>query len=501
MKVNLHLTEGPEAGKTFEISGADTFLVGRTRKAHLRFDLQADRLISRTHFLLVVRPPRVIVTDLDSKNGTYVNDEKIKQVFVSEGDVIRVGKTRIRVEIIEEAQPENTVYRCAVCGRESGLAEGEQAPPKGGKYVCPLCLAAESKKVQPAPEAAEPARPRWRCVSCEKDLSGRANADGLAEELGGSLYVCRECEGLLTKSTIDGRYLGDYQLLSEIGRGAMGVVYKAVHVETRRICAVKMILPDLSMSEHATLLFEREVEVQSKVIHPNLVRVLSRGRSAVNPYFVTEYLSGGDIKNLVSWVYQGPLEPELACRITIQILTGLEVLHKSGFIHRDLKPSNFLLDRPHTDRRFRVKIADYGLAKSYENAGHSMFDYTREGIAAGSYIFIPPEQITNYKYVKPPVDIYAVGVSLYYMLTGKFSVNFDKDESGKGRHPLEVILEDQPVPILNRKPGLPKFLAAVVDKAVVKEVDRRFQTAHQFRDALVKVAVREGWRPSAGAAR
>ncbi|MEW5723470.1 MAG: protein kinase [Thermodesulfobacteriota bacterium] len=497
MRVTLQVTEGPEAGKTFEFHEADTFLVGRTRKAHLRFDLKADRLISRTHFLMDIRPPRCIVMDLHSKNGTYVNDQQVTQAVLKDGDVIRVGKTRILVSISGEEGRRLAPVICAQCGLDVTSEAGNLPPEelKDKPYKCKKCRGeTASRESLYSTDKGSPAVHRTQvCLNCEADLSSRANRDGMAWALEGSLYLCEKCEDLLRKSTPSAEGVVDYMLLSEIGRGAMGVVYKAVHKATRRVCAIKMILPDLGLSEHATKMFEREIEVQSKVVHPNLVRVLDRGRSGANPYFVTEYLAGGDVKNLVSWVYQGPLEPELACGITVQILLGLQALHSHGFIHRDLKPSNFLLDRPHTDDNFLVKIADYGLAKSYENAGNSMFDYTREGIAAGSYIFIPPEQITNYKFVKPPVDVYAVGVSLYFMLTGRFSVDFEGVDGGK-RHPLEVILEDPPIPLLERRPHLSKTLAAVVDKAVVKEVSHRFQSADEFRSALLEASAREGWR-------
>ena len=133
---------------------------------------------------------------------------------------------------------------------------------------------------------------------------------------------------------------------------------------------------------------------------PNLVRVLGQGREKGAPFFVTEFLAGGDVKNLVVWERREPLEPALALSITVQILRGLQALHDHGFIHRDLKPSNFLLDRPADQPGLKVKIADYGLAKSFETAGNSIFEYTKDGVVAGSYVYIPPEQITNYKFVQ-----------------------------------------------------------------------------------------------------
>ena len=514
MKVTLRLIEGPEAGKVFEFDEADSFLVGRTRKAHLRLDAKADRRISRNHFILDIRPPRCIVTDLDSRNGTYVNGKRIKQTDLADGDEIRVGKTKIII-CMDRMRMRGF---CSVCGKEVTddtdykLLTDEVRP----FYICAECKKEEERRKlmersqAPTVLIDEPAleiilekaqAPRFTCVECGRDLTDQAGVDGLATELTSASYLCDKCASQKREAGLDSIGGGDYLLLSEIGRGGMGIVYQAVHQTTGRVCAIKMIRPELVRDEHACRLFEREIEVQSKVHHPNLVRVLDQGRNGLIPFFVTEYLAGGDIKNLVVWEFQGPVEPRVATRITIQILQGLQALHDRGYIHRDLKPSNFLLDRSHREENFLVKIADYGLAKSFENAGNSVFDYTQEGVTAGSYVFIPPEQITNYKFVKPPVDVYAAGVSLYYMLTGHYSVDFpteatsstDTPETARSRHPLEIILEDPPVPLLTRQPELPPTLATVVDKAVIKDVGRRYQSAEEFRQGLEAAAAREGW--------
>lgn len=500
MKVALKLIAGPEAGKIFQFNEPDTFLVGRTKKAHLQFDLKADRLISRTHFLLVIRPPRCIITDLGSKNGTYLNGETVKQTEVNDGDEIRVGKTRIKVEIDWDWQEKQ------LSGAEPAVddVEEQQPPiePAAVEVAPPVCESeVEEKKEQLAETGTAETPYRFNCMMCGQDLTDSADSDGLALALSNSFYLCDSCTVKSKRPSSIPEHICGYKIISEIGKGGMGLVYKAVQEETRRICAVKMILPEMIRSEYASKVFEREIEIQSKVLHPNLVRVLDQGRHNNVPFFVTEFLPGGDVKNLVVWECQGPVEPSLACNISIQILAGLQALHDNGFIHRDLKPSNCLLDRKHDEDGLVVKIADYGLAKSFEDAGNSIFEYTKEGIAAGSYVFIPPEQITNYKFVKPPVDVYAVGASLYYMLTAKYSVDFPnqsaQDEqapsAGKSRHPLQIVLEDPPVPILERKPDIPESLASVVDKAVTKEVELRFQSAREFRKELESVAVKEGW--------
>ena len=501
MKVTLRLIKGPEAGKTFELDGADSFLVGRSKQAHLRLDKRADRLISRTHMLLEVRPPRCFVTDLDSKNGTFVNSKKVKRMDLKNGDLIRVGKTVIQITVAEDKRSTPKFLTCTICGVKATVDASSEKSAEG--FICQDCLKKEADRrsqrttmqVRPSPSSTYGSTGiinRITCINCDADITGQANIDRLTPDLVGAVYLCKKCAAKTRKKGLAIERVGDYIMLDVVGQGGMGVVYKAFHLNTGRLCAVKMILPELALNEYAAKVFEREIETQSEVVHPNLLRVLEQGIHNGAPYFVTEFMAGGDVQDLMAWEFSGPMNPVLACRIIIQILSGLQSLHDRGLIHRDLKPSNFLLDRSYKKKNFVSKIADYGLAKSFENAGNSLFDFTKEGLTAGSYKFIPPEQITNYKFVRPPVDIFAVGASLYFMLSGKYPFSFPTEAErekavGKQRHPIEIILEDQPTPVKERNQKVPQKLALIVDKAVAKDYKKRWDSAGEFRAALISL--------------
>ena len=341
------------------------------------------------------------------------------------------------------------------------------------------------------------------CMNCGADLTEKANSDGLAATFDNALYLCINCAVSLQEKDTGYNWIEDYLVLGVIGKGGMGLVYKAVHQPTRRIYAIKMILPDLVWNEHASKLFEREMRMQAQISHKNLVRFMGHGKVENVPFFVTEYLHGGDVKQLVTDTFYGPLPPALALKIAMQILSGLLALHGRGMIHRDIKPSNCLLDRSYKDKKFLVKIADHGLVKSYENAGNSIYPYTKTGEILGSFAFIPPEQITNYRFCKPPGDVYSAGATLYYMLTEKYTADFppfllgapdpDADTGLRNKHPVEIILEAPQVPLLNRRPDLPKKLGDIVDKAVNKNLDQRYQTAGEFLRDLKKLVNEEGW--------
>lgn len=469
MKLRLEVVDGPEAGRSFDLDGPASFLVGRSPQAHLRLDPVADRYVSRTHFLVELRPPRCLVTDLDSANGTFVNEEPVAQRELCDGDVIRAGRTRIWVRLegvppVAERQPLHAV----VTGEDGLVDSGVMRQPAGGPFAC---------------------------CGCGRDLGIHAVSDGRAAELPDAVYICRACATAQQLPALAGRRLGELSLLQPLGRGGMGVVYKAVHDTTRRICAVKHLHPSAATDERARRTFEREIDVQSAVLHPNLVRVLGRGEAGGCFFVVVEFMAGGDLGRVVGRVVKGPLPVVLSCRIGLQVLAGLEALHEAGFVHRDLKPANFMLSRRWDDPDTLAKITDYGLAKSYEDAGRSIFDYTHSGEAGGSLLFMPPEQILNFRFVTPAADVYAVGVSLYFLLTGKHSVELSLPAGpapGRRPNPIEAILEQPPVPVRQRAPGLAAGIAAVVDRAVQKDLGARFTTARAMRDALAEAAVREG---------
>ena len=257
----------------------------------------------------------------------------------------------------------------------------------------------------------------------------------------------------------------------EVGRGGFGAVYRARRTDGS-VVAVKVMLSRVDADDEAIAKFKREVAITAGLVHPQIVRVLENGTSGAVFYFIMEFCDGGSVSDLMC-KNKGRLSLAQAKPIILSALEALAFAHDKGFVHRDLKPQNILLSRG------EVRLSDFGLAKSFQQAGLSGMSMT--GGYAGTPIFMPREQITNFKYVKPVSDVWSMGATIYNMLTGTFPYPFSKD-----RDPIDVILNDDIVPIGQRDKTIPKNLCAVLDKALEKKARDRYQTATEMLAAMKK---------------
>jgi serine/threonine-protein kinase len=480
MPATIEVETGPQKGRIFNFERADRFLVGRSADAHLRLP-EDDLFVSRNHLLIEVSPPNCYLIDLDSTNGTYLNKERVRQASLKDGDEIRLGHTILRVRLpagvgMGAKQPANAGGDRNRRGPNAGRRPAKIRPPVVAR------LASPPKQIS-------------RCRECGLPLTELANKDGKAAELADVLtYLCSECAEKWQRK-VEIREVGGYRLLETLGRGGMGVVYKAWSPLTCRLVALKTLLAtNGSGSSHQ--LFQREMSVMQELRHANIVRLLDQGIHEGKLYFVSELLEGGDLNLLMTNAYRSSVSTWLAWSIIHDALKGLQHAHEMGFVHRDIKPQNILLTRlpkPGETKAPTAKLSDFGLAKSFVEAGASCL--TRKGEVAGTLLFMAPEQILNYRFVKPPADIYSMGVSLYYLLTGQFPFDLpsplERVKMGlrgkKPRNEMVIILEDEPIPVRERNSRIDPSLASIVDKAILKREQERTQSAEEMKRALAGV--------------
>ncbi len=379
MRVTLTVLAGPNVGHVIDCDGHDGFVVGRSKRTAARLP-HKDGFLSRYHFLLEVNPPLCRVVDLESRNGTFVNGEKVATADLHDGDILKAGHTAFRVRVERPATPE----------------------------------------------------------ADDRDRTSVHSPPGLTADIPG------------------------YRPVREVGRGGMGVVYEAVREADGLTVALKTIRPAADPTRAAVERFLRESAILRQLDHPNIVRYLDGGEADGTLWFAMEFVPGVDAGR---WVKRHDPMP-IADAVANAVLRGLEYAHSLGFVHRDVKPSNVLLE-PQLDGSFGVKLADFGLARAYDDS--RMSGLTLTGDIGGTPAFMAPEQILDFRNVGPPADIYGSAATLYYLLTGAFI--FDLPDGAVAAYAM--ILEDEPVPIRERRPDVPQELAGTIVAGLTKDPARR----------------------------
>ncbi len=443
MQVTLSVISGPYTGQAFTFDRPDRFLVGRSEPAHFRLlpETDKDRRVSRVHFLIEVNPPLCRLFDLNSRNGTHVNGERVRRCDLEDGDEIRAGQTVLRVTIQETPTAEAAI------------------PPKEPTYSFPPAPPAVAA---PTPFTCPVSLPVEEGPSCLCCSTGAREADS---------PICAECR---QRATAQPQPIPAYLLLRPMGKGGMGMVHLALRRLDRQLVAVKTIRPNVSAQPGLVDRFLREAKILRELRHKYIVSFHELGEAGGQLYFAMDYVIGTDASRFLK--ENGPLHIRPAVRIILQVLQALDYAHSRQFVHRDIKPSNILLEK--SNQRLRSKVADFGLARIYQ--GSRLSGLTQDNQVGGSLPFMPPEQITSFRDVQPAADQYSAAATLYNLLTGQFIMDLKGDFQKKMRR----ILNDKPVPIRQRRPDLPEELAEVIHRALAREPNRRYPSVAHLRREL-----------------
>ncbi|HEY2251740.1 MAG TPA: serine/threonine-protein kinase, partial [Planctomycetaceae bacterium] len=264
------------------------------------------------------------------------------------------------------------------------------------------------------------------------------------------------------------RYFGDYELLAEIARGGMGVVYKARQANLNRLVALKMILSGQFANDSDVQRFYAEAEAAARLDHPGIVPIFEIGQHDGQHYFSMAFVEG---ESLARKVAVGPLPPREAAQMVGKVSEAVEFAHQKGIVHRDLKPANILLDRAGQPR-----VTDFGLAKQM----HGDSGLTRSGQIMGTPSYMPPEQAAGkIDEIGPAADIYSLGAILYELLTGR--------PPFKGASPLDTIKQVatcEPVSPRQLQPTVPRDLETICLKCLQKAPAKRYPTAQALDEDL-----------------
>jgi eukaryotic-like serine/threonine-protein kinase len=429
MQVNLKVTAGPYKGRIFSFAQHDTFLIGRNPDAHLC--LPDDRYFSRNHCLLEMNPPHSFLRDLNSTNGTFLNGQRVKDAYLKNGDRIQCGETILVVEVTTTNLSETT---------------HDDLPP-----TRPILVMVE-------------------CLNCGRREQAQASAAD--EHL---TFLCEDCRIELKRSP---QAIPGYDTVKLLGRGGMGSVMLGRDQRTGRAVAIKTLLPEFAVSDKAMRRFLREIDVAAALKHRNIVEFIDRGTHNGVVYLVTEFVDGADASKLAE-SQGGRLRYEDGISIISQALEALSFAHERGYIHRDFKDQNILVAGESPN--LLAKLTDFGLAKSFTHSG--MSGVTMAGEMAGTLAYMPPEQLRNFRDVKPQSDIYAVGMTAYSLLTGCLALDLSKNSSVNDT--IRAIFEQPAVPLRQRAPHIPQPVCEIIDRALAKDPAQRWKTAGAMRNALL----------------
>lgn len=266
-----------------------------------------------------------------------------------------------------------------------------------------------------------------------------------------------------------GATIGDYRIISVIGRGGMGKVFKVRNLLSDRIEAMKILLPDVDPQPDLVERFLREIKVVAALDHPGIASLRTALRADHQILMIMEYVEGTSLQYCL---LHGGIEMGRAVNFTRQALEALAYAHQRGIVHRDIKPSNILLGPED-----RIKLTDFGIAS---RGGDPRL--TGTGVAIGSLLYMSPEQM---KAEAPDArsDLYSLGVTLYEMVTGRVPV-----EGGSFYSILKAHMEQRPLPPIEFAPNLPPDLSRIIEKSIEKTPAARFQSAAEFHAALEGVA-------------
>lgn len=451
VQVAIHVVSGPHQGLRWSFDRETHLVVGRQAPSQLK--LPEETAMSREHIALRVQPPRIFLTDLNSSNGTKVNGVQIKSAVLSDGDQFGVGNTLIELEVVRSgkrsgSEPQLNRFEGSAEQRGLGISSNTlNIPPTAEEFrhtrVRPVHSPHVGKREQRLAETIAPSPEQPDSMSA----GIRRAEDPVAETIESSLR------------------LGSYQLDQLLGRGGMATVHRAKHLRTGDVVAIKLIRNDAAITQKQVRLFVREAGVLTNLQHPRIVRAIEFGLEETRLYLVMEYINTVSLFGLLDQ-QSSKQRTQIATWIVTCVLQAVHYAHQQGIVHRDIKPGNLLAYRQ--GRHLKVKLADFGLAKCYEDAGLSQM--TSERSMRGTLAYMAPEQFENARDSGPLVDLFACGACLYHLMLGVL--------------PSVMTNREETMSRLSQAENLPDSLKPIIAKSIAIDPRDRYQTPDAFAQDL-----------------
>jgi eukaryotic-like serine/threonine-protein kinase len=494
LQLSLEPIEGPKDIRSFTITGRGVITVGRSSSTHLKLP-KNDTQYSRLHFVIEFNPPKCRILDLGSRTGTYLNGQKVFSGHPANGDEIRIGKTTFRVLIGQNlsadakktSSDENTEDNLAYHALEAERDRKLEARKLREKKLKKKAKQAEKQAAAKAEKrGAAPAKPREIAVAAED--SGKGLNFDLARLLDGE----DSSEMIATKNTKKKVVVDDnddeetvkplpeipgYEVLRLMGQDDLGESLLVKSLDNEKLYSVKLLTSERVHEQQAVDAFLMEMQPLMDIEHNHIARYHEFGQSGNFIYIVSEYVKGLNCEDCLH--ADGPFGVVRLAKLGSQILQGLDYAHGLGHVHRDIKPSNIVITAE--NNREIAKLVDYGLARNFQNS--PLYGVKRKSDLERSVRFMAPEQFQNFKEMPISVDIYSVAATFYYLLTGKYTHDF---ESLSFDQAVSKIKRDDAYNLSRRRMDVPGELANLIHLALNRFPQKRIATAAAFRKELYK---------------
>lgn len=278
----------------------------------------------------------------------------------------------------------------------------------------------------------------------------------------------------LMKGAFGGLLLGPYEVVAPIGKGGMGTVYLARDMNLQKLIALKILPPKKAkQNERMLMRFQRELEINQRVAHPHIAWTYQGGMIQGVFYIAMEFIPGKTLSRLVN--DKGPLDVARLAQIAVEVCLGLHHAHTQGVIHRDLKPSNIMIT-PNN----HAKVLDMGLALIKGEAGGLREVIGGQGYVVGSMDYIAPEQIKDAAGVDARADVYGLGCTFYYALTGR-----PPFPGGTAKEKMHRHRKEEHPPLRSLRSSIPEGFAAIIHKMMAKNPEDRYQSMKEVREAML----------------
>jgi serine/threonine-protein kinase len=424
MAAYLKIIHGVGQGQVLTVPNDQPITIGRSSQASYAFD---DALLSRKHCQIESRGDLCRVVDLQSRNGTYVNGQRIGTQVVRMGDRIKAGSLLMEVTPVT------------------------QAPPPG---------------LLPIPQTAPPVSNASACESCKAPIR-----DGQGQVFKNRV-LCQKC---LDRYDVDEGLIDGFQILERLSSNGASSIYKAKQLLMERLVTLKTITSSTDTDEKDLKRFMREAKMGGRLSHPSIVELYDVNEQEGLMYIVMEFVEGESLEQQMR-AKKGPLPFERTLRYMVHICEALKCAHEQSIIHRDVKPGVILVRREDD----RAKLSDFALAKNLERA---ISVITGDGEAVGTPYYMSTEQVKNAKTIDARTDIYSYGAAFYHVLSGQLPI----PARSYGEF-IAKVFTNVPTPLIQIAPAVPPKLAQLIEKCLAKDPAQRWSSMEELSKTLHPIA-------------